>query len=217
MSATVNAFPAVHTFNSPRSWVLAIIIVLHLGFFVALTSGLSRSISIFPSPQTQAFVVDQKPPTPPPQRRIVDVVQREIYVPVVADPSPIPETDDDTAPRIVTHEQPQEATPAVSEPVVRLPVEVAPDIDPRRGLSEPLYPSAVIRDGIEGTVLLSVQVLENGRVGQVRLDQSSGDRRLDDSALREARRWRLKPGTRDGVAVVLWKQIPVTFRLQDRR
>jgi protein TonB len=92
-----------------------------------------------------------------------------------------------------------------------------PEIDPRRGWSEPVYPASVIRDGIEGTVIMSLQVLENGRVGEVRVEKSSGDRRLDESAVREARRWRFVPGTRDGVPVVFWKQVPVTFRLQDRR
>jgi len=33
---------------------------------------------------------------------------------------------------------------------------------------------------------------------------------------REARRWRFKPGIRDGVPVAMWKKIPVTFKLEDR-
>ena len=98
--------------------------------------------------------------------------------------------------------------------IPREPVIVLPQIDSRVGLSEPLYPSADIRAGHTGTVHLSVYVLENGRVGDVRLDQSSGYARLDESALREARRWRLKPGMRDGVPVAMWKKIPITFQLQ---
>lgn len=82
-------------------------------------------------------------------------------------------------------------------------------------MSEPLYPSSEIRAGNAGTVVLSVLVLENGRIGHVRLDHSSGHPRLDESAMREARRWRLRPGMRDGVPVAMWKQIPVTFRLKD--
>ena len=30
MSATVNAFPPLHAFNSSRSWFLALIVLLHL-------------------------------------------------------------------------------------------------------------------------------------------------------------------------------------------
>jgi periplasmic protein TonB len=92
---------------------------------------------------------------------------------------------------------------------------VEPEVDPRTGLSEPLYPSQEIRMGHAGTVVLLVEVLPNGRVGEVRLHRSSGFSRLDESAVREARRWRLRPGARDGVPTTMWKEIPVTFRLQD--
>ena len=78
-----------------------------------------------------------------------------------------------------------------------------------------MYPSASIRANQTGTVILSVLVLENGRIGDVRIEQSSGHARLDESAVREARRWKLKPGTRDGVPVSMWKQIPITFRLKE--
>ena len=33
--------------------------------------------------------------------------------------------------------------------------------------------------------------------------------------MREARRWRMKPGTQDGVAAAMWKRVPITFRLKD--
>jgi protein TonB len=65
-------------------------------------------------------------------------------------------------------------------------------------------------------VLLAVLVLPNGRVGDVRVDRSSGFPKLDESAKREARLWRLTPGTRDGHPVQMWKQIPISFRLTDR-
>jgi protein TonB len=69
--------------------------------------------------------------------------------------------------------------------------------------------------GHEGTVWLSIEILPNGRVGHVRIDQSSGFPRLDASAEREARKWRMKPGTQDGVAIPMWKRVPVTFQLKD--
>ena len=54
----------------------------------------------------------------------------------------------------------------------------------------------------------------NGKVLEVKLDRSSGYTLLDDSALREARRWRFVAGTQDGQPVAMWTKIPVTFRLQ---
>jgi TonB family protein len=49
----------------------------------------------------------------------------------------------------------------------------------------------------------------------VRIDQTSGFVRLDDSAVREAKKWRMRPGLRDGVAIAMWKRVPVTFQLKD--
>lgn len=218
MATTINAFPPVHAFNSSRSWVLAIIALIHLGFFWALTSGLARSVIKDLPIVSKAFVIETPPQIEPPARNIPDVpIDRTMYVPPVIHPTVLTEQSD-TAPQMVTtvaREQPPIGMP--SEPVRPAPVEVGPQIDPRRGLTEPLYPASAIRGGDEGTVILLVQVLENGRVGEVRLERSSGHAKLDESAMREARRWKLIPGTRDGVPVVLWKQIPITFRLQDAR
>jgi protein TonB len=218
MSATINAFPAVHAFNSSRSWAMAIIVLLHVGFFWVLTSGLSRSISVLPAPRTEV-VFREEPVRPRPERpRPPDyVVPDRVFVPQIVEPLP-PEPAESTAPRDTTTESnPSSAEIASREPTPPVPVVVEPEIDPRLGLSEPLYPSSAIRENVEGTVILWVQVLENGRVGEVRIEQSSGDKRLDESAQRQAKRWRLVAGTRDGVPVVLWKQIPVTFQLRDAR
>ena len=40
-ATTINTFPSLHSWSSPRSWALAIIVLLHMGFFWALTHGLS--------------------------------------------------------------------------------------------------------------------------------------------------------------------------------
>ncbi len=215
MSVTINAFPPVHAFNSSRAWTIAVIALIHVGFFWALTSGLARSILQLPPPVTQAYMQDVPRSEPPPPRNPVDnpVVSR-IFTPHIPLPQDV-DVPDDTAPRVVTREPQPPIPPTSTQPERRLPVEVGPRIDPRRGLSEPVYPSELIRRNIEGTVILSVQVLENGRVGEVRIEVSSGQPKLDESAVREAKRWRLIPGTRDGVPVVLWKQIPITFRLQE--
>ncbi|MGH8238170.1 MAG: energy transducer TonB, partial [Steroidobacteraceae bacterium] len=66
-----------------------------------------------------------------------------------------------------------------------------------------------------GTVWLSIEILPTGRVGLVRIDQSSGFVKLDESAVREARRWRMKPGVQDGVATSMWKRVPITFQLKN--
>lgn len=219
MSVTINAFPAVHTFNSPRSWVLAIIALLHLGFFWVLTSGLSKTFTIFPPPTSAYIDIESSKPPPEPAPPIDVKMPRQDLVLHVPAPQVPPQDDTPVQDfrRVTTDPVAPDPVPDTVERTVPQPVEIEPAIDPRRGLSEPTYPSSAIRDNVEGTVVLSVQVLENGRVGAVRIDTSSGDRRLDEAAVREARHWRLLPGTRDGVPVVLWKQVPITFQLKDVR
>jgi periplasmic protein TonB len=214
MSATtVNSFPPIHAFDSPRSWFLAFIIILHIGFFWALSNGLSFSKLILPPP---SFVVDfvedtTRPPPTPPDPVVEPKATSLSYVP----PQPVPNPDYETDKSISGTDTPQKNPPIITRTAPQPELVVVEPAIPRTGLSEPLYPPSAIRAEHEGTVLLSLEVLENGRVGEIRLLQSSGYAKLDESALREARKWRFVPGTRDGRPVTLWKQVPITFELQD--
>lgn len=215
MSVTINTFPPLHALNSSRSWVLAIIVLLHLAFFWAFSSGLGQQLITAFEKRSEFIPLQEVKPTPPPPappRKPVDIVRNTIFVPTPPEPMPIDPSEQSTAPVIIDNQpQPSSATvgPAPVEAVV-----VRPEIDPRRGLSEPMYPAKEIRQEHTGTVILSVYVLGNGRVGEIRIEQSTGYPALDEAAVREARTWRLKPGTRDGVPVAMWKQIPITFRLK---
>ncbi len=212
MSATVHAFPAFAYLNSPRSWILAAILLLHAAFLWSLSNGLSRSIITFVEPRTVVDFIPEEieplPPPPPPREFRPQVLNPvppgsiPILGPVGEDAITVPEARPQPIPQPVPETRPA-------------PVLVQPQIDPARPLSEPAYPPQDVRIGNTGTVLLSVLVLPDGRVGEVRLDRSSGHSRLDASALSEARQWRFKPGTQDGTAIPMWKQLPITFRLQD--
>jgi periplasmic protein TonB len=218
MHATLNTFPPVQSMNSPRGWVLAGIVLLHAGFFWLLSSGMgTRIVDVVRGPG-KIVIVDTPEPQPEPLR--AKPLDKPIYIPVgvtVIEPTPLPLDEVtappvDTAPRVTSSSGASEHSGSGSTPT---PVIVQPATDPSVRLSEPLYPASEIRAGHTGTVMLSVWVLENGKVGDVRLEQSSGYTKLDDSAMREARRWRFKPGMRDGVPTAMWKQVPVTFQLKD--
>jgi protein TonB len=214
MSVTINTFPPLQTFTYSRSWFLAFIVVLHIGFFWVLTHGLSIG-SIAPEKPFEVVPVPTTPQAPKPTRDPVVPIVAGPFVPPTVTPNLDVDVDPTATPvQVITTEPPQTVEPGPGTSVPREPVIAEPEIG-RTGLSEPLYPSQAIRMGHTGTVILSVQVLANGRVGEVRLVQSSGFQLLDESALREARRWRFVPGTRDGVATPMWKQIPITFRLRN--
>lgn len=92
---------------------------------------------------------------------------------------------------------------------------VLPKSNPQWPLSQPLYPSASRRLGEAGTVVLRLHVLEDGSVADVRIDQSSGYPDLDYSAYYESFRWRISPGTVDGVPSRMWGKFAVTFKLTE--
>jgi len=221
MSVTVNAFPPLQSMTSPRGWVLAIIVGLHALFFWVFTSGLGSGIVTAIERDFKVINVPEtiKPPVEPvtqprvniePQMRELKVTTPE--VPAIVDPERTERTIEG-APMV-----PVPLVTPGSGPDTRVdtgPVVEAPAIDARMPLSEPDYPASEIRGGHAGTVLLSIYVLENGRIGDVRIDQSSGFPKLDAAAAREAKRWRLKPGTHDGVPTAMWKTIPITFRLNN--
>jgi protein TonB len=89
------------------------------------------------------------------------------------------------------------------------------EIDPRYPITRPEYPVSSIRNAEEGTVELMLYVLPNGRVGDAKIARSSGHQRLDEAAIREAKRsWRFIPASSGGAAIGSWGTFAVTFSLQ---
>jgi protein TonB len=215
MNATVNAFPPLHALNSSRGWFVALIVLLHAGFFWALTNGVSFQLI----PTEQGGIIEFRPTEPPqpPPPRVIDLqpIIDPVYVPPIVQPV-LPPDGPSTALTHTTRELPP--TPPVTTVVEGPgsgPLIIEPTLDPRYPFSEPEYPVSEIRQGHEGTVLLALQILPNGRVGAVRIEQSSGYAKLDESAAREARKWRMKPGTSDGAALPMWKKVPIRFQLKN--
>jgi protein TonB len=80
---------------------------------------------------------------------------------------------------------------------------------------EPLYPAGSIRENEQGLVVVNVLVGPDGRVEDVVVLKSSGYSRLDDAAVKSARGWKFKPGTRGGIAAATWVSLPVRFQLRN--
>ena len=79
---------------------------------------------------------------------------------------------------------------------------------------KPSYPQEARKKGMEGEVLLRVEVLASGRVGQIEVKQSSGHVLLDRSALSTVKQWRFIPAQKGEATVSLWVNIPIKFQLQ---
>ena len=79
---------------------------------------------------------------------------------------------------------------------------------------KPIYPQEARRKGYEGEVILRVEVLPNGRVGQIEVKNSSGHELLDRSALATVKQWKFVPAKKGEKIIPLWVNIPVKFQLQ---
>jgi TonB family protein len=79
---------------------------------------------------------------------------------------------------------------------------------------KPIYPQEAKEKGYEGEVVLRVEVLVNGRVGQIEIKKSSSYELLDRSALTAVKQWRFIPAKKGDIAIPLWVNIPVKFQLQ---
>lgn len=78
----------------------------------------------------------------------------------------------------------------------------------------PGYPATARRLGIQGTTVLRVHVLIDGRVGEVLVQETAGHPDLDQAAAEAVRRWRFDPARRGNDPVEMWVLLPVEFRLK---
>lgn len=78
----------------------------------------------------------------------------------------------------------------------------------------PAYPSLSRRLHEQGVVLLEILILPDGSVGEVRIRESSGYKRLDDTAAKAVKRWRYAPARRGLEPIEYWYLQPVDFSLK---
>lgn len=177
-----------------------------------------------------AEVVQAPAPAPPPPPQPVEPPKPKPK-PLPPKPKPVPKPKPLPPPEKAITLPPEPAptpAPAAAPAPVPAPVKAkadkslgAPVTPPRIDASRlnnpaPAYPSISRRRGEEGTVLLELLVLADGRVTDVKIKESSGYPRLDRSALDAVKRWRYKPAQRGDVAIEYRYLQPITFGLRQR-
>ena len=85
---------------------------------------------------------------------------------------------------------------------------VAPEVVRK---SDPAYPIELIRDGVNGTVILTAIIRADGSVGSIAVAQSV-DPQLDQNAVEALSRWLFRPALKNGQAIDLEAVIMVPFR-----
>jgi len=78
----------------------------------------------------------------------------------------------------------------------------------------PEYPAEALRVGIEGRVVLRVELDRRGDVTQVTVITSSRHGSLDEAARQAVRQWRFEPATRLSVPVATAIAVPISFRIE---
>ena len=79
---------------------------------------------------------------------------------------------------------------------------------------KPRYPEAARRAGAQGVTILKVNILKNGRVGDVLIEKTAGFRELDLSAMEAVKKWLFEPARRGKEPVQVWVLLPVKFELR---
>lgn len=77
----------------------------------------------------------------------------------------------------------------------------------------PAYPSLSRRLREQGTVILEVLIKTDGSVGEVRIKESSGFKRLDETAMKAVKQWSYSPARRGNEAIEYWYLQPIEFAL----
>lgn len=117
---------------------------------------------------------------------------------------------------------PVEQTAVVETPGLALAAPVVAATEPDYKASylnnpPPAYPLVARRNGLQGRVVLNVEVLASGVCGQINIHKSSGYTMLDDAAVQTVKTWRFLPASQAGRSVDKWFMIPIQFSLKDNK
>lgn len=213
MALTANAGSSSRT-----TVILVAVIVLHIGIFYGIQSGLARKVvELLPQDIQTKIIEEEKPPeeAPPPPPPPDIPIEPPPFVPppevsIQTPPTPAAITNVVTTPPPVT-------APVVSAPP-RQAVVVAPTQDTKKSRScDEYYPAASSRAEEEGVAQIRCLVGTNGKCDQISVTKSSGFDRLDEAAQKCAKDLlRFIPQTKDGVAEAAWKDFNVRFKMTKR-
>lgn len=189
--------------NTPlreRFAVVGVVVLLHLSLFA----------SYLLQPEAPAVLVNEMSVSfASMQMQQADVAPQPKPKPKPRESEPLPA--EEPAVQEEVQPAPQDATPP--SPVV---LDAEPDYradylnNPR-----PPYPMVARRMGYHGKVVLDVEVLAEGKAGEVKLHQSCGYDILDNAAVQTVKTWRFSPARRFGQAVTQRFLVPIKFSLED--
>lgn len=180
-----------------KSMVVGIVVLLHLSVF---------AVYLFSPDGPEIIYSEMSVSFANPQMQQVDVAPQPKPKPRDPDPAPAEKVVKEETPPAPQNASPQSPVVLDDEPVFSADYLNNP---------KPSYPMVAKRMGYHGVVRLHVEVLAEGKAGEVKVLQSSGYEILDKAALLTVKTWRFKPAHRFGQAVTQWVEVPIRFQLED--
>ena len=167
-----------------------------------LAGDMSVALAFEPEPPEEPVEVVEEPPEEP-----VEVVEKPVEEPVEVAQEPVK--------AVVKVAEPVEVKPAAAS----IPsIGIRTDPSPLEELNKPpLYPSKLGRRLHGETVLLEIQVLVDGSVGEIRLEKASRYSLANKAVLKAVKNWKYRPAKRDGLAVEALHQERVVFEYRPGR
>lgn len=197
---------------------------------ILLPAPAAEAVAIPSAPQQQQVVeqVVEQPviqPPEPKQETKPEPKQETKPEPALKKPEPTPEPVVEQPEPALAPEQPAPSEPLEAAPAAALPLANnadslgAPITPPQEDAAHlnnprPAYPNLSKRLREEGTVVLDVLILVDGSVGDVVIKESSGFKRLDETAVKAVRQWRYLPARRGDQPVESWHLQPIEFSLR---
>jgi periplasmic protein TonB len=218
-----------------RTTVIVInVVLLHASALWALQSGLLRkAVEItVPAQMLSEFIKPLAPKVVPPPPAPPPVAQPQVKPKTVTPPpAPQPQAIADPTPSLhapVGVAEPRPPLPPITAPVTvaAAPPEppAAPPASPKVELPSsdadylqnprPVYPPLSKRLGEQGQAIHSILIGPDGLPTRAKLVKSSGFDRLDQAAYQAVMSWRYVPGKRNGVAVAMSYNAPISFVLE---
>ncbi|MBN8760470.1 MAG: hypothetical protein BGO61_12795 [Thiobacillus sp. 65-69] len=102
---------------------------------------------------------------------------------------------------------------SINATAASLPDETPPRHHPGNQL--PRYPFQALVSRAEGRVVVRAEIQPDGQVGQTWVKQTSGAAALDQAALETVRGWRFYPAQRHGMAVAMWLDVPIEYKVPE--
>ena len=175
-------------------------------------------------PDPPINVIDVAPPSepPPPEPATPELKtqtptpQERVAVPETIVPTPPSDSNPYTAPTTPPGPVGGTIDGGFVAPVKPTPVVMGAELDSRfAGSFQPDYPVGERRAEHQGRVVVRVLVGIDGRVKQVEKVSAPSDAFFEATEKRALQKWRFKPATRDGVPYETWKNVGVSFVLND--